>query len=149
MKPLALSIAALALTAAPFAAHAADVTFQVPVDISGFPPEVLSVQIECVLLPISPLNARATASVTLKGGAFKGTVPVAITIISAQLLEGAPKITSYTCGFYSAVASIGTQSSLSIGLTNSAYTSSFKAPADPTLAPPTKASGPIKLTPKP
>lgn len=133
----------------PAAAHAVDVTFQVPVDVSGFPPDVISVTVECWLLPVEPMNARGTASVTLKSGAFKGTVSVPLTVTSAQIIEGAPKITSYSCELYSATANIWTQKNLAVSLTGGSYSGPFRAPPDPKAPAPADATGSIKLQPKP
>jgi hypothetical protein len=144
VKSFIASMLCLASSLVAVEGRAADVTFKVPIDVSGFPAEVSSISIGCYLQPQS--NFGKATSVALQNGAFKGVVTIEINLSGAISVE-APKITGYQCTLMNAGAKVGTQQGIAVALDGSSYTSSYRAPAATT--PVSKVTGSIKLTPKP
>lgn len=138
-------MAAAALLTAPLAnAVDAEVTFMIPVDLSGFPPEVENILIHCHL--VADYATSGYVAVPLVDGAYRGTV----TIVHRQNIGLNPAATiPYECELTMGTARFGSSSSpgTTVSLQGASYQHSLKAPAAAGTKPVIRVTGTITLQP--
>ena len=114
----------------------------IPVDLSGFPPEVESISVHCHL--VADYATTGYVTVPLVDGAYRGTV----TIVHRQNIGLNPAATiPYECELTMGTARIGSTSGHTVSLQGAAYQHSLKAPPAAGTTPVIRVTGTITLQP--
>jgi hypothetical protein len=71
------------------AAAGQTITFNVPVNLSGFFPEIQTFKLTCSIMQSksSPIDETAAVTVPLQNGGYHGVVPVSVSVPDSKVLE--------------------------------------------------------------